>query len=701
MIGRFAKAVRATIDNFRHATAAAVVGLLRRTRIDYRKEIGDGLDASVLMGPIQWMQRAAPEARVIVRRPTKGKPEEVPNHPMVALIQNPNPFYGDIMLWWGAILSILIDGNAYWMIVRNSAGRPVELWYIPHMMLEPKAPEDGSEYISHYRYAPGGGSPAIDVDPRDVIHFRHGINPRDPKKGLSPIHSAIREIFMDMESSNFVSALLKNMGVPGMVISPKGGAMPNPADVDATKAYVQSQFGGDGRGRPLVLGAPTEVSQFGFNPQNMDTGGARDVAEERVCALIGIPAAVVGFGAGLQTTKVGATMDAMVKLAWHNGVLPLWRIFTDELQRSLLPQFPRTQGQDVTVDTSEVPALQEDEDKENDRWSKRLESGGITVYEYRQGIGLDADESHKIYLRKINQIEVPANGERPDRGEPAADRGAKSADPHAGHDHGDGEHLPRASADAYKRAAAYALMLQRQESGLAEAFETRLIAFFKRLGGTAMAVALPLIEEQLGKARGAKSDDLLVDMILSELGIPKWSSELRRLYEAHYAEVAEAGGEAAEAAGLGRSMPDRVAQSIIAAGGRRAGIVDLQGQTRTAMFGAIAEGRAAGEGAEAIAARIYPIVAAGPSSDPEVRARRIARTETKYAQNISTIERGRAAGAFRFVVFDGRLGPGRSKLDHIARDGSIVGDVRAIRMAEEEHPNGTLSFGPHFDEEDE
>src|SRR3546814_19715055 len=105
---------------------------------------------------------------------------------------------------------------------------------------------------------------------------------------------------MDLESSNFVAALLRNMGVPGIVISPKGGAMPNPADVEATKSYIQGQFGGDRRGRTLVLGAPTEVSQFGFNPSTMDTGGARAVAEDPRCAFPGLPPPLVGLGAGLQ-----------------------------------------------------------------------------------------------------------------------------------------------------------------------------------------------------------------------------------------------------------------------------------------------------------------------------------------------------------------------------------------------------------------
>jgi hypothetical protein len=73
------------------------------------------------------------------------------------------------------------------------------------------------------------------------------------------------------------------------------------------------------------MGAPTDVTPYGFNPQQMNMSEARDVAEERVCACIGIPAAVVGFGAGLQTAKVGATMEELFKTAWRNGVLPVAR----------------------------------------------------------------------------------------------------------------------------------------------------------------------------------------------------------------------------------------------------------------------------------------------------------------------------------------------------------------------------------------
>jgi len=182
------------------------------------------------------------------------------------------------------------------------------------------------------------------------------------------------------------------------------------------------------------------------------------------------------------------------------------------------------------------------------------------------------------------------------------------------------------------------------------------------------------------------------------LGITRWDSELRDLYQAQYLEVAKAANDVAERAGLGTSLPDVVARSILAAGGRRAGLVDLEGQTKDALFQALAEGRAEGEGTTALANRIADMVEAGPSDTPLTRSRRIARTETKYAQNISTIERAKAAGVTSLIVYDGLLGPGRSLLTHIARNGSIVSIEEALTMADEEHPNGTLSFAPNFED---
>ena len=663
-------------------------GFLKRTRFNYAREVGDGLDASVVMAPVQWVQRAFPEARLrVVRSKGDGAVEEIEGHAMTGLIRRPNEAYGDVHLWSATVLSYLMDGNAYWLKVRNGLGRPAELWWVPHWAVEPKWPDDGSLFISHYEYRPGAGEKLrLDVD--DVVHFRHGINPHNQRKGLSPLHGVIREIFMDIEASNFTASLLRNMGVPGVVISPDGGAQPGPEDVASVKEWFKSAFGGDNRGAPLIMGGATKVEQYGFNPQQMDMSSARDVAEERVCAALGIPAAVVGFGAGLQTAKVGATMTEMRKLAWTNGVLPITTVFADEIGRSLLPDFTNGRaGEEAQFDVSDVQALADELDKLFSRMDTAVRGGWAMVSEAREAVGWDVDDSHRIYLRPFSAIEVPAG--KPAR-TAAADTGKSGAK----------ARRPSAAQRGYVQA------LSRMEGGLQAAAGKRLKAFFSDLGKAAAKAARPILDaETLGQASAGmgerKEDELLVYRILEGLDTNARQAGLRQVYEAHYLQVAKEVAKAGELVGIATGLPDPVGRAVAQAGGRRAGLVDLEKQSRRALFDAIAEGRAEGEGAVQLAARIADHVEAGPWTSVEQRALTIARTETKFAQNVSTIEMAKNVGAERLTVFDGRLGPDRSDPDHIARDGSIVTADEAAAMAADEHPNGTLSFAPYLDLEDD
>lgn len=704
--------VTTALTRMRHPAQSGLLGgLLRRTRLDYAREVGDMLDASVVMAPVMWLQRALPEASLMLeRRLGPAKAEPIDDHPLIELIRNPNPFYGDIALWSATVLSYCLDGNAYWIKVRDGAGRVVELWYVPHWLIAPKATIDGSAFLSHYEYLPGTGGRVI-LDPADVVHFRHGLNPRDLRRGLSPLLGVIREIFADLESANFVASLLRNMGVPGVVISPKGGAMPTPDDVEATKTWFAQTFGGDGRGGTLVMGAPTEVSQFGFNPQQLELSGARDVAEERVCAALGIPAAVVGFGAGLQQTKVGATMEELRKLAWHNGVLPLARALADELQRSLLPDFERgdkARALRLGWDTSAVLALQEDENRRIERKLKELQAGAITLHDYLAETGREAGEEHNYYLRPIAVMEVPlaAAGpdRRPGREAPAAAPPAKALPgPNATKaDNPLEDFLPASARDAspetLARAEPVARLLYRMGLGQSEPFAADLMKLFAQWGDQAERVARQVLEPRLGKALGTKAepDPELVQQIIDLLNLEAWEEGLSSRYQIHYLAIARQVASALEQAGFGTNLPDPVMREILATGGRRAGLVDVPAQTRQAIFLALEEGVAEGEGILALANRIANRVEGGHWGNPETRARVIARTETQFAQNISILATARAAGAGELVTFDGIFGEPRSELSHIARSGKIVSAEAARIMTENTRPNCTLSFVPHF-----
>lgn len=388
------------VDGFDHG--------LPRTRYPYGRDVRGGLDSNVVMAPVNWIIRNFTEAELRMQRRTAGMWDPVEDHPLVELVDRPTPFYDGDLLWKATLVSYTLDGNAYWLKIRNAFGEVVQLWYIPHFLIRPEFPRDGSTFISHYQYTPEFGSAPHNLPVDDIVHFRFGLDPRNVRIGLSPLKPLLREVFTDEEASNFSASILRNMGVPGGIIAPKDvSALPSKEDVEAMKAYMRSGFTGDKRGEWLVLGTPTETAQFGFDPQQLMLGNLRDIAEERVCAVLGIPAAVVGFGAGLQQTKVGATMKELRRLAWTSCLQPMQRTLARQLTSSLVPEFmSQSRRFRLSFDVSQVPAFQEEETEQARRITLLVEKGVLRVDKAQEKLGLEVDPSQAVYLRPSSVVAV-------------------------------------------------------------------------------------------------------------------------------------------------------------------------------------------------------------------------------------------------------------------------------------------------------
>ena len=311
---------------------------LPRTAIDYEREVGDGTKSDIVMACIHWLMRVFPEAPPALERINRNQEAEpILNHPFLDLLRRPNPYYSGATLLVGAELSYNIEGDAYFIIVPGNLGQPVELWWVPHWMMEPAWPSDGSVFISHYEYSPPGFAP-IRIEPEDVIHFRFGFDPQNPRKGLSPLRTVMRELLSDAEAANWTASLLRNAGVPGIIVSPHPGAdvLQSPEDLEATKAYFRENFTGDKRGEPLAIGAPVNVAQFGYNPQQMDLNTTRMMFETRGCAAIGIPPIVASLLSGIQHCLPGDarvwTLDGPVPIRKIQPGMQVWSEVDGHLQ---------------------------------------------------------------------------------------------------------------------------------------------------------------------------------------------------------------------------------------------------------------------------------------------------------------------------------------------------------------------------------
>lgn len=383
---------------------------LGRTRYDYAAQTDPSTNA-IVAACILWICRTFPEAPLqILQDQPDDTQEPVRRHPLTELLKRPNDYYSGILLWQATLTDYLTYGNAYWVKVRSGAGRVVELWWVPQHMMQPRWPVDGSAFLSHYEYRPDGLN-IVRVEVEDVVHFRYGMDPDNIRKGLSPLASLMREIFTDDEAANFTSSLLKNLGVPGVVLAPDddGVGAVGVDDLERIKADFKSKFGGDNRGEPMVMSGKTKVTVLSFNPQQMDLKALRRIPEERVSAIFGTPAIVVGLGAGLDRSTFANYAEAR-EAAYESNIIPTQALIAAEIDIQLLPDFADPSTSQVGFDLSKVRVLQADQDKLHERVRGDLLAGLLTRNRALQLIGEEAEgpDGEVLYIPNVVTATDPA-----------------------------------------------------------------------------------------------------------------------------------------------------------------------------------------------------------------------------------------------------------------------------------------------------
>ena len=198
------------------------------------------------------------------------------------------------------------------------------------------------------------------------------------------------------------------------------------------------------------------------------------------------------------------------------------------------------------------------------------------------------------------------------------------------------------------------------------------------------------------------ADIALANAILDAIDVNASQQALALAFEQGYLGVAlEVDAAIGEAFGLELSgagvqatfiLDDAVQRRVMQQGGLNAGLIDLDKQTRAALFDALRSGREEGLTADNLARHIRGTIEAGPWADVATRARVIARTEGANAANVSTLTAAREMPETQHVqVFDDRIGFGDE--DCVRANGAVItiAEAESIGLA---HPNCTRAFVP-------
>ena len=307
--------------------------------------IGTGKTSSILMAPLFFIAKNVSSVPIIL---LDEEDEDVTdqNQELLQLIDKDKIY----ML----AMDYSLFGNAFLEIIRNSYGGVGELVYRTPHRITPKGPNSLQEYetrLDHYEYRTASGV-SRKIAPEDVVHFKLGVDPNLPLLGLSPLAAMVQEVASDIEAGRAVAAVLKNKGMVGTFISPKPNEDGKIQEVDLKKLQekLDKSYTSVGRGKAFATNMPIDVKETIADINKLALQTIRGVSEERVCAVLGIPISVIGFGSGLRTTKVGATAQVHLSQAWENSILPTLddllatltrRVIEDELPPNAMFGKPR------------------------------------------------------------------------------------------------------------------------------------------------------------------------------------------------------------------------------------------------------------------------------------------------------------------------------------------------------------------------
>jgi HK97 family phage portal protein len=333
--------------------------------------------------------------------------EYIANHPAEQLLNNPNPNMTSSLMNNYIVTSVAVYGDAFLLKLRNDAGAVVQLVPLLADMVEVKGNDE--QLITKYQYKQKGNT--LDIMPEDMIHLRERIDPRNHRRGLAPLRSVMVEILGDAAASQMGAALVKNTGVPSVVISPKNDLSMTSDEAENIAEVFGRRFGGENRGRPLVIsGGEVDIKTLSFSPKDLEIGKLRYINEERISAVLGVPAILAGLGSGLERATYSNAKE-LREFFTEQKLIPMWNHFANEFTKQLLLQdFEDNIDYCFKYDISDVRALSQDEDATMQRITQGFNAGFVTVNEARQATQLPPLDNGDYFVRDMTIAEVPVDG---------------------------------------------------------------------------------------------------------------------------------------------------------------------------------------------------------------------------------------------------------------------------------------------------
>lgn len=254
---------------------------------------------------------------------------EIPSHPIIDLLQNPNPRDTFYDLIYKTDLFLELVGDAYWWVKRDGNGIPIELHVLYSQFVNIQ--HDGQNKIIKYNYGIAvDGEWQYNFDPEDIIHFKF-FDPNDLFHGISPLHACARSHGLIEAMDTYEEALNRNLGIPSGILKYVNQKL-KPEDRQMVEKRWQQKFSSVGRANKVVVtDQDMSYEPIGIEPRHMQFLDGRKWSREEILACYGVNPALLLTEHANYSNMVQASINYH-----HNTLHPRFKLISQTITNRLV-----------------------------------------------------------------------------------------------------------------------------------------------------------------------------------------------------------------------------------------------------------------------------------------------------------------------------------------------------------------------------
>jgi HK97 family phage portal protein len=340
----------------------------------------------------------------------KGRPEEkarVDAGPARELLDHINPFWTWRRLARMDELCMGLWGETVWAVERDGAGIPREVWWLKPSQVAPVV--HPTKYLEGWIYQPTVAEAPIVFRADEVVWFRYP-NPLDEFSALAPLAAArlAADTGRSMMASN-AKLFEQGLQLGGLIVPDTDKVMFSPDQARELEGDLERRFKGVDRAHKwAVLRYEAQFRALGVSPKDAEFIDGLGVTLRQVCNAYGIPAPLLN---DMEHATLSNARE-YERLLWAHALVPDSEERAAEVAEQLLPMFGRGRlasaaGADhAAFDYTRVPALQEAASAVWDRERQAMDSGALTINEWRKRQGLPEVAWGDVWWAPVNKQAV-------------------------------------------------------------------------------------------------------------------------------------------------------------------------------------------------------------------------------------------------------------------------------------------------------